>query len=60
MVKQIAYILFLVFFSVQVLAQHREESGVNLPKFYKNPFIHLYYSTEMQACHPQNMETSYL
>lgn len=36
MVKQIVYILFLVFFSVQVLAQHREESGVNLPKFYKN------------------------
>jgi hypothetical protein len=34
--KRFKYILFFYFIASYVLAQHKEESGVNLPKFYRN------------------------
>lgn len=34
--KKLAYILFYCLLVSQAVAQHKEESGVNLPKFYKN------------------------
>ena len=34
--KNYLYILFFSLFCFQAFAQHKEESGVNLPKFYKN------------------------
>lgn len=34
--KSFFYILFFSLLSLQVISQHKEESGVNLPKFYKN------------------------
>jgi hypothetical protein len=35
-VKKLTYILFYCLLVSQAVAQHKEESGVNLPKFYKN------------------------
>lgn len=34
--KQLLYILFFTLIYFQAISQHKEESGVNLPKFYKN------------------------
>ena len=34
--KSFLYILYICLLSNQLFSQHKEESGVNLPKFYKN------------------------